>query len=251
MQNDQKTATIKESLKTFNKQFDRVFVTGDIHGDVFDLEARVAKIGDATKDDLLIILGDIAFFYSLFHNDAAKDTARRAYAANLPITLLCVQGNHEQPFCEMDAERIKLLGGDGYERDGIYFASNGTTLDINGNSCLVVGGAYSVDKPWRLLRGNAWWQNEELTDAELLDIQAATKGKRFDFVLTHTCPFNFLPREMFLAEIDQSRVENRTEKALQMIHDSIKFGKWFCGHFHTDKFDGKIEFFYKGIKQII
>jgi len=49
-------------MKTYNRQFNRIFVTGDIHGDVFDLEKRIAKISDTTKDDLLIILGDIAFF---------------------------------------------------------------------------------------------------------------------------------------------------------------------------------------------
>jgi len=151
----------------------------------------------------------------------------------------------------MDAEKTGLLGGVGWEKDGIYFADNGTILNINGKKCLIVGGAYSVDKPYRLLRGNAWWENEELSVEELKAIQGQVKGKKVDWVLTHTCPFNFMPREMFLAEIDQSRIENRTEKALQKIHDNIEFDRWFCGHFHTDKIDGKIEFFYQSIKQLI
>ena len=49
-----------------NKQFNRIFVTGDIHGDMNDLADRVAHIGDTTKDDLFIILGDCAFFYSVY-----------------------------------------------------------------------------------------------------------------------------------------------------------------------------------------
>jgi len=237
-------------MKKFDKTFNRVFVTGDIHGDMNDLTSRVAYIGDATKDDLLILLGDIGFFYSVFFGKQNKDFERQKFAAELPITLLCVQGNHEQPFKEMAAERIKLLGGDGYESNGIYFAANGTTLNINGRKCLVIGGAYSVDKPWRLERGHGWWDGEELSGAELEGIFEAVKGQKFDWILTHTCPLNFMPREMFLSYFDQSKVENRTENALQRIHDAIDFERWYCGHFHTDKVDGKVELFYRSVKQI-
>ncbi|MCL2630638.1 MAG: metallophosphoesterase [Firmicutes bacterium] len=237
--------------KELSQQFNRVFVTGDIHGDMNDLAGRVMYIGDTTKDDLLILLGDIGFFYSVYYDKLQKDLERQKLAADLPITLLCIQGNHEQPFAEMAADKIKLLGGDGYESNDIYFAANGTVFDINGKKSLIVGGAYSVDKFWRLERGNAWWENEELTDAELDGIYKTVKGQKFDFVITHTCPYNFLPREVFLPGIDQSHIKNRTEHALQKIHDSISFDRWYCGHFHTDKLDGKIEFFYRSVKQII
>lgn len=237
-------------MKSFNRQFNRV-LTGDIHGDVFDLEERIAKIGDASKDDLLIILGDVAFFYSVYHGEIRNDEKRREYAAQLPITLLCIQGNHEQPFREIKAKEIELLGGKGFKRDRIYFADNGTVLDINGKKSLVIGGAYSVDKPVRLLRGYAWWENEELSDNEFEELFKQVKNQKFDWVFTHTCPYNFMPKEMFLAGIDQSQIKNRTEKYLQKIHDNIEFAKWCCGHFHTDKLDGKIEFFYKSLKQLI
>lgn len=139
-----------------NKIFNRVYITGDIHGDMNDLAARVECIPNASKDDLLIILGDCAFFYSVFFGKPESDTARQKYAAALPVTILCIQGNHEVPYKEMAAKKIKLLGGDGYESNEIYFAANGTTLDINGKKCLCIGGAYSVDKEWRLLRGSGW-----------------------------------------------------------------------------------------------
>ena len=154
------------------------------------------------------------------------------------------------PYKEMPAERIKLFGGEGYKSAGIYFAENGTELNINGKKFLVIGGAYSVDKEIRLLRKYAWWEHEELTDAELAEIENRVAGKKYDYVLTHTCPFFSLPREVFLPEVDQSKLENRTEKALQRIYDAIDFDRWYCGHFHTDKVDGKIEFFYRSIKLI-
>ncbi|MCL2061109.1 MAG: metallophosphatase family protein [Firmicutes bacterium] len=238
-------------MKEFNKTFNRVFVTGDIHGDVFDLEKRVKNIPDISKDDLLIILGDCAFFYNHFFGETEKDFTRQDFAVELPITILCVQGNHEVPFKEMPAKKIKLLGGDGYESHGIYFAENGTELMIKGKKCLIIGGAYSVDKEMRLRYAYGWWGNEELLDEELAEIEARVTGKVYDFVLTHTCPYSKLPREVFLPGIDQSKVSNRMENALERIKNAITFDKWFCGHFHTEKIDGEVIFLFGGIRQIV
>ena len=237
-------------MQNLSRQLNRVFVTGDIHGDWRDLTYRVDRIPDASKDDLLIVLGDCGFFYYHYYGNTKKDYEFQDYAANLPITILCIQGNHEVPFKEMPAERIKLLGGDGYESHGLYFAENGTELIINGKKCLVVGGAYSVDKEIRLLRKYSWWENEELSDEELAAIEKRVAGKSYDYVFTHTCPFSKLPREVFLSEVDQSKVLNRTEKSLERIMNSITFDKWYCGHFHTDKVDGDVIFLFGGIRVI-
>lgn len=172
------------------------------------------------------------------------------FAARLPITILAIQGNHEVPFKEMPAKKIKLFGGEGYESHGILFAENGTELCLNGKKCLVIGGAYSVDKDIRILRDYGWWENEELTDTELAVIENAVVGKKYDYVLTHTCPFSNLPREVFLPGVDQSKVLNRTEKALDRIKDDIEFKKWYCGHYHTDKVDGDIIFLFGGLREL-
>ena len=84
-------------MEELDKQFNRIFVTGDIHGDMNDLADRIAYISDTTKDDLLIILGACAFFYSVYYNEIEKGYARQKFAAKLPLTILCIQGNHEQP----------------------------------------------------------------------------------------------------------------------------------------------------------
>jgi 3-oxoacid CoA-transferase subunit A len=238
-------------MKEFNKTFNRVFVTGDIHGDKDDLTRRIKKIPDVSKDDLLIILGDCGFFYYAFYNDLNSDYEFQDYCAKLPITILAIQGNHEVPFKDMPATKIKLLGGDGYESHGIYFAANGTELSINKSKCLVVGGAYSIDKDVRIARHYGWWENEELSDEELLSIQNSVKNKTYDFVFTHTCPISKLPTEVFLSGVDQSKVLNKSEKALERIKESITYTKWFCGHFHTDKIDSDVEFLFQSIKMII
>lgn len=238
-------------MKEFNKSFNRIFVTGDIHGDYFDLRYRVGKIPDASKDDLLIILGDCAFFYHHYYGDTERDYNFQELCAELPVTILAIQGNQEVPYREMPADRIKLFGGDGFESRGIYFAENGAELRINDKSFLVIGGAYSVDKDIRLLRGYAWWENEELTDTELSGIEKHVAGKKYDYVLTHACPYSNLPKEVFLPGVDQSKILNRTEKSLDRIKGNIKYKQWYCGHFHTDKIDGDIIFLFGGLRRII
>ena len=44
------------------------------------------------------------------------------------------------------------------------FAKDGEIYTINGRKTLVIGGAYSVDKPWRLATGNKWFESEQPDD---------------------------------------------------------------------------------------
>jgi 3-oxoacid CoA-transferase subunit A len=63
-------------------------------------------------------------------------------------------------------------------------------------------------------------------------------------VLSHTCPYKYIPREAFLPEIKQSTVDNSTEEWLDMIEDRLEYSDWYCGHFHIEKYDNKIRFLF-------
>lgn len=45
-----------------------------------------------------------------------------------------------------------------------YFAIDGEIYDFFGHSCIVIGGAYSVDKYYRLARGYNWFEDEQPSD---------------------------------------------------------------------------------------
>lgn len=49
------------------------------------------------------------------------------------------------------------------------------------------------------------------------EISIQIREKDFDIILSHTCPFKYEPREMFLAVIDQSTVDTSTERWLDTI----------------------------------
>lgn len=240
--------------KDLDRNFNRVFVTGDIHGDMVDLEQRVESMG-ADKDDLVVLLGDCGFYFDSFYADegriAKTDYDKLVRASKLPCTILCVQGNHEQPFKEMCATKVKVLGGDGYVREGIYFAKNGTELLLNGKRVLVVGGASSVDKNYRLSNRWPWFEHEEMSPQEFAEVIERVKGRHFDFVFSHTVPFKDMPLEAFL-KIDYAYTNgNATEWFLQTIKENITFGDWYAGHFHVEKSIENVHILYYDYRQII
>ena len=96
-------------MTEFDKTFNRIFVTGDIHGDYYDLANRVSRIPDVSKDDLLIILGDCAFFYYHYHGNIAKDYKFQERCTELPITILAIQGNKIFFTLENDTLNVCLL----------------------------------------------------------------------------------------------------------------------------------------------
>jgi len=240
-------------MEEYNRRFNRVFVTGDVHGDIADLTERIKKIENPTKDDLLILLGDCGFFFDCRDAEySPKDVERRKRAAELPITLLCVQGNHEVPFDEMDAEEIELLGGEGYHKDGIFFAENGTTLELNDKTALVIGGAYSADWSYRKYNKMPLWKDdEEMTDEELEEVIEENKNEYFDFIFTHTCAMSDMEVLKHVPDLFLTKQPKRTERALERIKDTVDYEKWFCGHFHIEFQTGSTRFIYKDIEQII
>jgi 3-oxoacid CoA-transferase subunit A len=124
------------------------------------------------------------------------------------------------------------------------FAKDGEIYEFAGQKCLVIGGAYSVDKHIRISMNYSWWTDEQPGE----DTKNRTEqhleaiGWEVDVVLTHTCPFDYLPREMFVNYVKQEDVDNSTEHWLNGIEKKLKYKKWYCGHYHTDKVIDKIRF---------
>ena len=72
--------------------------------------------------------------------------------------------------------------------------------------------------------------------------------KEFDVVLSHTCPFRYEPTEMFLPMVDQSSVDDSTERWLGEIEKRIQYKAWYCGHWHTEKRIDKMHFLYRSFE---
>lgn len=234
----------------------RVFVTGDIHGDVEEFVSRVEKMG-AKENDVVVILGDCGFFYDTFYASEGKvaksDFDRMQKAAALPCFVLCVQGNHEVPFDEMPtAEPISLFGGEGYIAYGVLFAKNGTTLSFGDKTALVLGGAVSIDRFVREYERRPWFPNEEVSQERFDEIFRSVRGKKFDFVFSHTTALSDVPpSEAFDDFPDPYYHGHHTEKNLERIKESIEYGCWYAGHYHVEMEIEKLHVLYKNWEQIV
>lgn len=67
-----------------------IFYTGDIHGQKYEIE-RFCKRFHPTRDDVIVILGDVGANYSQNERDAELKTALE----RVKPTILCIHGNHE------------------------------------------------------------------------------------------------------------------------------------------------------------
>lgn len=221
------------------KTFDSIYITGDIHGSINRILETVG-VYHTTRNDLLIILGDVGFNYYLDSRDA--DFKQRV--AELPITLLCIHGNHEErPENISTYQQIDFCGDTAYyepEYPNLIFAKDGSIYKLNGAKALILGGAYSVDKYYRLMKGWNWFESEQITDKHKAEIEQILDkaGWSVDYVLSHTCPYDTRPTHLFLRGIDQSLVDSSMEVWFQKIADRLDFKHWYFGHYH-DNWDNK------------
>lgn len=226
-----------------------IYITGDKHGDfgcVYDFCMKFKT----TPDDILIVLGDAGINY--YASD--KDYILKNSLLQYPITFFCIHGNHEERPENIDGYQTKEFH-DGlvyYEEDypNILFAKDGEIYTFDDKKVIVIGGAYSIDKEIRLKLGYIWYESEqpnEETKKKVINVLKQQNNK-IDIFLSHTCPFKYLPYEMFLNGIDQTGVDQSTEKFLEKLEDIITYSKWYCGHFHTDKTVGNVRFMYNDIE---
>lgn len=220
-----------------------IYITGDTHRDF----SQIYKLEKDT-DNMLIVLGDVGINYYL--NE--EDKNYKEYLKKLKLKLFCVRGNHEErPENISTYKEVEMFGGKVFieeEYPNLIFAKDGEIYNIDGKKILVIGGAYSVDKQYRLLHGYRWFKDEQLTKKEMDTILEKVKGKHFDIVLTHTCPYKYEPREVFMQGLDQSKVDKSMEHFLDKIEENINYDKWYCGHYHTEKQVDKLEFMFGRIK---
>lgn len=213
-------------------------IAGDQHGNFNNLIWNIDKDIYNPKETAIIVLGDAGINYYL----NGKDNQLKNILMQSRYTFYILRGNHEER-----PERIKnmrMVFDDTVENfvymqdawDRIKYFIDGNIYNIKNYRCLTIGGAYSVDKYYRLERGWHWFEGEQLTPKEREDIMRNIKGQSFDFVLTHTCPFDYMPTDLFLASVDQSTVDNSTEHWLQdEVLANINYNVWLFGHFHDDR----------------
>lgn len=214
-------------------------ITGDKHSSfTYLLEDLQLYYGDRNPEELgIIILGDAGLNFYLNKTDEKK----KAMLNNRGYKFYLVRGNHEAR--PEDLPNIKMIwdeeirGNIFFEEEypNIRYLIDGAYYYFGKYKCLVLGGAYSVDKEYRLLNHYPWFENEQLSKKEMDDIIQLHDGAAYDFILSHTCPISWEPRDLFLPMIDQSKVDKSMEDFLEEIEKKVSWEYYLFGHYHDDR----------------
>ena len=222
-----------------------VYLTGDTHGR-FDRVIDFCLSKGLTHENTFIILGDAGLNYF----GDGRDTLNKEALSKLPVAFFCIHGNHEmRPSPELGYELRRYHGGQVWvqpEYPNIMFAIDGEIYEFCGHACLVIGGAYSVDKYYRLARGWNWWADEQPSPEIRAKVERVLSERdwQVDMVLSHTCPLRYEPVEAFLPSVDQSTVDKSTEQWLSEIECRLHYERWYCGHYHIEKEIDKLRFLF-------
>lgn len=217
----------------------RWLLTGDCHGE-FTRFKNYDKEIQKDEHTAVIILGDAGINWTLDERDRQmKNFLSKRYR----FRIYCVRGNHEarpQDVPGMELVYDEDVCGEVYMEKkwpNIRYFKDWGIYKINGFDVAVIGGAYSVDKWYRLENGGRWFENEQLDVEEMIAATAELTNAEVDFVFTHTCPICWEPRDLFLNMIDQSRVDKSMELFLEEIAKCFGWKVWLFGHYHSDRLE--------------
>ena len=229
------------------------FLTGDCHRDFSRFENYPENITDY-DNVAIIILGDAGINYCLDERDSQlKDYLTKHYK----FRIYCVRGNHEarpQNVPSMKLVYDEDVCGDVYMEEAwpqIRYFKDWGIYTLGKYRVAVIGGAYSVDKEYRLIRGASWFEDEQLSVDEMLECTRDFMGEEVDLVLSHTCPICWEPTDLFLSMIDQSSVDKSMELFLEELAKVFRWKVWCFGHYHADRLERpRVEQFFKDLEEL-
>lgn len=256
-----------------------VYITGDTHGDFLRFNTSTfPEQKQMNKNNYVIVCGDFGGIWQ------QKCTAEEQYWLDWleakPFSLLFVDGNHENfdRLTSNEFEIVDFCGGKAQKiREGIYHLLRGQVYTIEGKSFFTFGGAASHDindgildpsafdsekafmkekRRWDMenrifrVKNISWWP-EELPNATEMEIGMKTlKDVNFevDYVITHC-----LPHDVASVLSGCTFYSDRlTMYFNSLLYKGIRFEKWYCGHYHTDRIImDKYHVLYKNIERLI
>ena len=216
-----------------------LYVTGDTHRQI-DINKLYTFIetNNVTKDDYLIITGDVGILWSSYTNNHPNEITKddlnmiKTYQ-DFPFTTLFIDGNHDNhislnsyPIEEWNGGKIHRLS------DSVIHLMRGQVYTINGKKIFTLGGADSIDKAYRVVN-ESWWEDEMPSREEYEEAINNLEKVDFkvDYVFTHDCGSQFLSRLSIY-----SNKSDELEMFLWRLEKdfNLQFNHWYFGHHHVD-----------------
>ncbi len=232
-----------------------IYITGDTHG-VFKRFSKknFPEQSNMTKDDHVIICGDFGNVWS--KEEDREEKYWSDWLEDKNFSLLFVDGNHENherldsyPVEEWNGGKIHRI------REHILHLMRGQVYEIDGKVFFTFGGASShdmtggvldkndpdyhkkkkrLDKDWIPYRINriSWWEEELANEEEMEEGRKnlAIHNNTVDYIITHCCSTS--TQELFARPL--YKLDKETDY-LEEIKKTVKYDKWFFGHYHIDR----------------
>jgi hypothetical protein len=220
-----------------------ILFSGDFHANAVDELSSITKKALIKKYQLdkyndiryHIILGDCGFMWP---GNQKIDLFNYKALARRPFPVLCVIGNHEPILGMSNLPETDIgIGETVYQINDnpfVAYLKRGKVYTIDGFKFLVLGGALSIDKDYRV-PNRSWWEKEYWTEQEKRDLfQLLESEKTFDCVLSHTGP-NRINKLLFeYPEYSSKLIQDEVARLNDHIDAQIQYREWWCGHWHED-----------------
>ena len=221
-----------ETAQTFELPDERVWVVGDLHGNVRWIQTLLPRMRRHDPSLRTILqLGDYGFDHSAPGKHPVDYWAKRAGIERVLVTL----GNHEEwdhitPLQDaVPGQAIRIS-------DVVWLLPRPFRFCIGGRTVLSLGGASSVDKHLRT-PGRDWFTDELITQQMESD---AVAGGRVNLLLTHESPIDAIPvvQEILTANPDGYPREalelSAAQRArVQRVRVEVQPRLHFHGHMHV------------------
>lgn len=164
----------------------KVLVVGDVHGNTTFL-MHAFSLAEKAGITQIMQIGDLGYDWP-GKNRGKQERNIQKFVTRYEIPFDWLDGNHENH----ESIENKMAGKDRTKPiilddnyPGVTYHPRGSTWEWDGVKFMAFGGAYSVDKNYRVAY-QSWWPNEE---ASTLDIDRALTAGQVDVMFTHDVPW--------------------------------------------------------------
>lgn len=229
---------------------DKIYITADPHGNYLHLRNILTNSNISIINSTMIILGDFGANFYLDKRDEKFKSKLEKFASTYNINYFIIRGNHEQRPSLIYAQYPNLWSTEKFWNGMIMYENKFPHIKYATDypsiyeipienkifQTLVLPGAYSVDKYYRLSNHWSWFSEEQCnTKEQEIALKIIENQKDWNLILSHTCPISYEPTDLFLPMIDQTTVDKTTERWLQKIQNNINYDLWAWGHFHENR----------------
>ena len=183
---------------------------GDVHGKFRQYKNLIDSCTASIQ------LGDMGVGF--YHETTGQASANPPYDHMVAGNHRFIRGNHDNPgVCKKHTQYIP---------DGHIESTPGGAVSM------YIGGALSIDKPWRT-PNFSWWEDEELNAKELNTFVDVYQSVKPDIMITHTCPENVASK--LFANGEKLDFPSRTQQCFDSLFHLHQPKMWLFGHWHIHK----------------